>query len=351
MIYVYNAGKSQSASDLAKTLDGHRLRHFDGLDFWNRSKRYVFSPADMIVCYGSRVHDLDGVRVINHGKALTTFRALQYLSSRGIPTVRIADYNYENGIIPRLNAGGGDLLNPPAKEKAEYWVRTEQFTSVYRIHSFAGRSIRAGEKQPREGFRKVGLNLWKPDSRLAHHWIWTWETGWKVHYDGFKSTKEVRELAHKTLKFLGLTFGAVDIGERADKHLMVIKVDLAPVLEGRTLDIYARNILKWFKNEENPELTPASVQDEGNEEILQVEEPLLRDRSLRTYTEGLRERSAAATRDRRNTLINAQRYALPTAPAEAPNPFPEAVEYDPEPLQDYWESAVNEDDDPEPEED
>ena len=48
------------------------------------------------------------------------------------------------------HVGGADLLHPTGH--ADFWVKKEALVNEYRVHSFLGRSIRAGRKILREGF-------------------------------------------------------------------------------------------------------------------------------------------------------------------------------------------------------
>jgi hypothetical protein len=135
------------------------------------------------------------------------------------------------------HVGGDDLLN---NDGNDYFVKKEAFVNEYRVHSFNGKSIRAGKKVLRDGFQ-VGTG----GQQTAHPWIRSWDGGWRIAYDGVSSKQRHRDLAHAAVKALGLTFGAVDIGERADGSLVVLEVNRAPGLEGGTIDVY-RNAIQGF---------------------------------------------------------------------------------------------------------
>lgn len=133
--------------------------------------------------------------------------------------------------LPRRNnhVGGSDLLRPG---QADYYSRREQVVEEYRIHIFKGKSIRAGVKVGREGM-------------TPHQWIRSFDAGWRIQYDGFKSSKPMRELAAGAVAALGLDFGAVDLGKLADGSLMVLEVNRAPGIEGGTVDRYVTAITQW----------------------------------------------------------------------------------------------------------
>lgn len=145
--------------------------------------------------------------------------------------------------LPRSNShvGGDDLLDPP--EQPDYYSKKEDFVKEFRVHSFLNKSIRAGVKAPREGFTEPA----QPRSglRTAHAWIRSWDGGWRILYDGISSKKKHRLLAHRAVQALGLQFGAVDIGQKADGSLVVLEVNRAPGLDGGTIDRYAEAIRRW----------------------------------------------------------------------------------------------------------
>jgi hypothetical protein len=138
------------------------------------------------------------------------------------------------------HVGGNDLLNPDPNPG--YFVKKEAFVKEVRIHSFLGKSIRAGVKGLREGFTTtLGVG-----GQLASDWVRSWDGGWRIHYDGVSSKKKHRDLAHAAVKALGLDFGAVDIGERADGSVLVLEVNRAPGLAEGTIDVYANAIRGWI---------------------------------------------------------------------------------------------------------
>lgn len=138
------------------------------------------------------------------------------------------------------HVGGDDLLHPPAQ--ADFWARRENIIEEYRIHSFLGKSIRAGKKVPRVGFT------------APHEWIRSYEGGWMIQYDGFESKKAMRDLAARAVEALGLQFGAVDIAlvrnTDGTTKLIVLEVNRAPGLEGNTTTTYATAIRRWMDGAE-----------------------------------------------------------------------------------------------------
>jgi hypothetical protein len=300
MIYVYRREASTGARELADAINGLRYRG-TRIPIERKARR-----GDTIVCWGESLPNIEGIRILNGGPLRSKFQDARRLREAGVSTIEVRDtaptpqvvappapvtdpalpvYRqareaaeeflelgmtrqqvYLDGLqqlqgfitllnttlrsplprpvaapaqtlgvwIPRLNnhVGGNDLLNPP--NAPNFWVKKEVFTSEFRVHSFRGKSLRAGIKAPREGVRQ-------------HDWVRSWDGGWRILYDGISSKKKHREIAHAAVEALGLQFGAVDIGERADGTLCVLEVNRAPGLEGGTIEAYARAIQAWVE--------------------------------------------------------------------------------------------------------
>jgi hypothetical protein len=261
---VYCPRKSTGALELVKALGAKRLRNFDGRTFWDKKNksRVKINQDDVIICWGASVPEFEGVRVLNAlSNPIDKLKEIEKLSENGVSTVGISmknDSNPDYGIkfLPRskYHTGGADLLGIEAK-RVDYWVLKQEFVKEYRVHSFGQKSIRAGVKVPRDGFTPVpdGQN-WVPNKNLVHPWIRSFDGGWRIKYDGFQTKdlsngRSLRNLAHQAVKVLGLTFGAVDIGQTSDGTLVVLEVNTAPGVEGGTLEAYKKAIKKWI----NPE--------------------------------------------------------------------------------------------------
>lgn len=242
MLYIYCPKRNVGAFELVKALGASRLRKFDGLDFWDKRTRYALKDGDTVVCWGGDLPEIDGVRVLNGlDKPLRLLDEWQRLSDAGLLIFGITRAKKLKLPLTTKVQGRLQETNP------EYDIIQERFTAEYRIHSFDKRSIRAGVKVIRDGFRICEENDWRPDSGLAHPWIKSFVGGWRVNYDGFKSSPELRRIAHKAVSAVELTFGAVDVGMRSDGSLKVLEVDRAPRVEGITVQSYARAITRWVK--------------------------------------------------------------------------------------------------------
>jgi len=251
-LYIYCPRKSTSALELVQALDAKRLRTFDGLHFWDKRKRFLLKDGDSVICWGASVPELEGVRVLNSMQGpMNKFEELRKLYAAGVKVVsssKTKAYGMDHLLLGRSNfhVGGSDLLSKD--DHSDYYVYKEIFENEYCIHSFAGKSIRAGIKVIRDGFTLTDEANWRPDANLAHPWIKSFDGGWRVRYDGFASTSRLRKLAKDAVSALGLTFGAVDIGERrVDGRLLVLEVNRAPGIEGGSTASYVRAINKWLK--------------------------------------------------------------------------------------------------------
>lgn len=259
-MYVYCSRPSESAFELAKQLEGIRLRKFDGMHFWKRGKRLTLPERSKLVCWGAALPEIPGIDVLNGGPVVGKGKAALLFNRAKIPSVKVwTDCRFgrlKPEALPRLNnhVGGNDLLNPP--DYPDFYVLKENLVAEYRIHSFFGKSIRAGVKVPRD----------IPPGNV-HPWIRSFDGGWRINYDQFKSSKQMRLLAAKAVKALGLQFGAVDLGLTYEGVLMVLEVNRAPGSEGGTLDAYKRAISGWAEKPpekivDNPADREADDEDE-----------------------------------------------------------------------------------------
>lgn len=287
MLYVFRRASSTGARELATALNGKRFRGRV------RPITEVVRRGDTVVCWGESLPDIAGVKILNGGAIQNKYKDAIKLKEVGIPTIEVAAHKptatpsfdepaikvaweeavesaedfieipysrtspvFQQGVrdflatvtqlssrmatpladssvwLPRVynHVGGTDLLTAPATP--EYWVKKETITDEVRIHSFNGKSIRAGSKKPRAGV-------------TPHAWVRSYDGGWSISYDGFESTEAQRKLAHKAVKALGLNFGGVDLGKKADGTWIVLEVNRAPGLENNTVSTYATVIRQW----------------------------------------------------------------------------------------------------------
>lgn len=164
--------------------------------------------------------------------------ALSYLGMQPIPQAPVTPV-FEWLGRRNNHVGGTDLLRPSTQP--DYYSRKEDIVREFRIHSFKGRSIRAGQK----AHRTTGL------TGAPHTWIRSYDAGWFLNYENFESGEEMRELAKQAVRALGLDFGAVDIGQLRNGNLIVLEVNRAAGSEGGTSNAYASAINRWIQGEFN----------------------------------------------------------------------------------------------------
>jgi hypothetical protein len=209
MIVVYRRHYSLSARLLAYQLGG----------LWIRERAYHRGP---IVAWGEWWPG-----ALNGDAPLRAkITDAEILRQKGVATI---DVQRDCGWLPRRNrhVGGNDLLRAP-----DFYARRERLVHEFRVHTFQGRSLRAGEK-----IHRVGIDF------QPHPWIRAHQTGWRVSYRGV--AKPIRRLARSAVAALGLDFGAVDIGQREDESLLVLEVNRAPGIEAGTLAAYTHAIKEW----------------------------------------------------------------------------------------------------------
>lgn len=306
MLYVYRQKPSDSARDLADALqiNARRISDLSKAHFNNGVRN-----GDFVVCWGDSYAGGNGIKVLNGSPIKSKYDDAIKLKEGGVLTIEVSKNRPQNRVqaaavdplvqlkedaedrfeafitarwdrgpvflrgldelnqfignvrqvagraipvapppapagdwIGRANnhVGGNDILRGnPLAGNGDYYSKKENLVEEYRLHIFKGKSIRAGVKVKREGFEGT-----------AHAWVRSFEAGWKIKYDDFKSKKAMRELAVKAVATLGLDFGAVDLGKRADGSYLVLEVNRGPGLEGGTTEAYARAIEKWSRGEE-----------------------------------------------------------------------------------------------------
>ena len=292
MIYVFRPTSSTSARDLAIAVDGLRYKTEDRL-------RRRLRTTDKVIMWGAYLPNLNGI-VINNVPLRNKFEDALLLKDAGVRTVEVsrtrpappapaidplivlwdtaqdeaeafARLNLTRNTVARegvqelatklnrvfeamgvpapappqvmgewlarrFNHVGGDDLRA-ALTTGDYYSKKEEFVKEYRVHSFLGRSIRAGKKIPRTPQSDT------PFTGTPHQWIRSFDSGWQINYGDDAGIKQAqRNIAHAAVK-------AVDIGEKADGTLVVLEVNRAAGVEGGTTEAYARAIRRWTSGE------------------------------------------------------------------------------------------------------
>lgn len=233
MIYVLRPTASNGARALAEALKGKKV---------SRIPRRL-TKQDLLICWGATAIGFP-CQVLNGAVPLRSkLTDARILRDAKVPTIELSD-RPQAGYVGRLvdHVGGNDLLKPP--KNPDFWVKQEVFVKEFRVHSFKGVSIRAGIKAPRDGFILPPDGVLQPG--FLHPWVRSWDGGWRILYDGVSVKQRHRDVAHAAIAALGLDFGAVDIGQRKDKSLVVLEVNRAPGIEGGSIGAYAKAIQGWM---------------------------------------------------------------------------------------------------------
>ena len=118
-VFFFCKKPGNDAKRLANNLGAKILQQFDGMCFWNRDTRIELQEKDSVICWGSHIPEIEGVRVLNAGLSdRTNFETLQLLTAHGFSTLAVADHTIrmeayrKDGWIPRQTAvtNGLDLL-------------------------------------------------------------------------------------------------------------------------------------------------------------------------------------------------------------------------------------------------
>lgn len=277
MIYIYRRQASEGATLLADALNdaGIPARRTQGGYLRQRPLR---PGRDILISWGDYLPVPEGVVTLNNLEPMSKFTEATTLRAAQVPTVQVSQTrpparqnqpqlvetpNFPDRVVtregwnrvvqvmearfaalppppppgewlPRLNnhIGGSDLLHPPVNPA--YYSLKEDITEEYRLHMFQGKSIRAGIKVGRDR-----------EGQAPHPWIRSFDSGWIIRYQDFKSTREMRDLAARACTALNLQLGAVDMGRKRDGSLIVLEVNRAPGIEGGTVDSYVKAIENW----------------------------------------------------------------------------------------------------------
>jgi hypothetical protein len=287
MLYIYRRRGSTGARDLTR---GILLQGTEAFRTKGRALRNL-QAGDVVVCWGDHFQAPANIRTLNNVAPISKFTEAQTLAAAGVATIKVSrtrpaeaagrpavpavrpafnmdryrgleslQENVAQELVALLRAhldaplppgqpavpattwlarrnthvGGNDLLAEITE--GDFYSQKEDIIEEYRLHMFGKKSLRAGKKVQRAA---------RPDGSPAHDWIRSFDAGWIIQYDGFRSTREMRTLAAAALKALGLDFAAVDLGRKRDGSLIVLEVNRAPGVEGNTINAYARKVISW----------------------------------------------------------------------------------------------------------
>lgn len=259
MTYLFSAKNYKGLDTLVASLGAIRLWKWDGESFWDKSRknRIKIPVGSVIIPWGAGLPEMEGIRVLNgREKELSKTDEVTYLTSGGLASIKA--YPEESDTPASWSGSKGKYLGRRFGDKfsdilvsrdPHYYTEKMIFEKEFVINSFNGKSIRAGQKIPLS--TKVVATTTKDylanPTDLAHPWIKTEEFGWRVDYN-VGSTPDMRAIAHKAVKVLGLTFAEVTIGKiAANGALVVVSINRAPDLSSpNSVKGYTKSIQKWI---------------------------------------------------------------------------------------------------------
>lgn len=238
-VHIWCPRASESAIKLRDGLRAAGIKCYKTKAAYGTSTSFVdrIKANDLIVNWGpARVTLFNNVVLLNSAATKNKQEQLIHLALHGIPCPEVFDTPAENRLGRSFkHQCASDLLRGNGRD---YYTQKLPFVRECRVHVFQGKSIHAGIKTPRPG-------------SIAHPWIRSSASGWKIDYTQASRIKQDRrDLAKRAVEALGLDFGAVDIGIVADGRAAVIEVNTAPGLEGSTVDAYVKQIVR-IHNERN----------------------------------------------------------------------------------------------------
>lgn len=228
-IFIYRSSPSASGLALAAAL---REAGFAAKKISRPRRKY--RTDDILVGWGDAYAVPENIRTLNWLRPTGKLTELQTLARAGVETVRFSAVRPEDaaGWLPRayVHHSGNDLLNPPTHPG--FWVQKEDMRREFRVHVWDNVSARVALKVPTDD---------------AHPWIRSHSAGWRLDYGqgAEKVRQRHRDAAKAACEALGLTFGAVDIGETDERGAIVLEVNRAPGLEGRTIDKYVEKVVAF----------------------------------------------------------------------------------------------------------
>lgn len=254
-VYPYKMG-SKSAKALAEALGCKQIKH--------TGAPMRFSPPQRIINWGASKFDRDityGMPVqitLNHPSRvviacnkLTAFQRLATDETINFPSWTSNSntaYSWwvdgsEVVIRTKLTGHSGDgiILSSSLPKDDDSWITTAPLytryikkKSEFRVHVVRNEVIDIQQKKKSSTF--VG----EADTRIRNH-----QNGWVYCRENLEIPNDLKEQAIKSVRALGLDFGAVDlIYNQHQNKSYVLEVNCAPGLEGATVDKYKEAFLR-----------------------------------------------------------------------------------------------------------
>lgn len=252
----YNMG-SESAKNLAKALNILRVKP-DG-DYVPKIGHTVLNWGSSRVPIWAQRAGNRGVRILNKlesvNNAANKLTALNILRNSGVATPdfttsrSVAESWLQRGetVVERHelrgNSGAGirivnldDEEMPSTINSAPLYTKFIPKTAEFRVHVFNGEVIDYIEKKRVSSERR---------DETYNKYVSSVTSGWVFARTNIRDIPEVRDVALKAVRALGLDFGAVDV-VYYDGRPFVLEVNSAPGLQGTTLVKYVNALRRYM---------------------------------------------------------------------------------------------------------
>lgn len=252
-LYSHNPA-SEGAKALARAMGIRRIRH--------HNSKYRARPGDVLINWGSSTwpRGLYGKGMINTPPCVSAashkLQTFKFLQKDGIPipewttdkdVVRKSIYGGEGAIkwFARhvLNGSGGKGIQvldnfldiPDAPLYVKYIPKKKEF----RAHVIGNEVVDIQQKVRRKDLPK------QENAYLIRNVA----NGFVFARNDIDVPEDLRDLALRSVKALGLDFGAVDLiwNEKQNK-CYVLEVNTAPGLQGTTIEVYRNHLWKLVQN-------------------------------------------------------------------------------------------------------
>lgn len=239
---------SKSAKALASILGINRIR----------SDAIICRPDTLIINWGSTKPLRYDIMVLNKPEAVALAvnksTALQKLKDSN---VRVPEFTADRNValtwlptskvyartLTRASGGRGIVIANNANElvSAPLYTKGIQSQGEYRVHVFKNEVIDYTKKIPNLSF---SIEADKINYTICSH-----QNGWTFARN-ITPRNSVKQIALNAVNALGLDFGAVDIVINEHNKPVVLEVNTACGLQGRTLASYHRAITNYNNNNE-----------------------------------------------------------------------------------------------------
>jgi glutathione synthase/RimK-type ligase-like ATP-grasp enzyme len=206
--------------------------------------------------------ELNSIQAINNAR--NKFKTLYILISNDIPVpnyviaTNVSENTISEGIWfgrKKFHTQGSDIVICNNHQEilnncrtSDYYIKYIPIRKEYRIHVFHDKIIQACIKYKETGNDGHGE---------SEDMIRNLEHGWKFS-ELEQCNHNVKDLAIKAVKVLGLDFGAVDIIKGMDGKYYVLEVNTAPGLDNKRLNAYLEVFKSYIEELERPNVRMAA---------------------------------------------------------------------------------------------